>query len=227
MIVAATPAQVAPCPATSEARRLPVRGRVLSIDLDGDGRRDRAAIHVALRSRARCAFFLVYDLKGGAVAARIPITDEQYGFWPAAYELRTLHEPSIVYGVDLHRGPRDVLVRVADGASYSHNLLFGVARRELHLLLDFEVGGFVNGGTTSVGCGTRRAIVKRWSGPTRWDGERYRARGFVETTYRLRGTRYAKVSTRQNLDLSLRRSARFESGWLFAGSDGLANCAVT
>jgi hypothetical protein len=87
---AAARERFAPCPRFADAVRLPLRpgGHALHGDVDGDGNRDRVAVHYAKWARASCAFLLTVESRGRTWAAVVPAYDKgivRSGYYHAHY----------------------------------------------------------------------------------------------------------------------------------------------
>lgn len=129
---AATPARFAPCPRLGDAPRLPLRpgGRTLRGDVDGDGTRDRVAIHYARRARASCAFLLTLETARGVRAAVVPAYDQ--GSVESGYQhARAYPEPELGSLVRVRRRGLVVAVALGHGASTVQARLFWLARGRL------------------------------------------------------------------------------------------------
>ena len=182
-MVAAPVVHAAPCPTVAVAARLPAASGGIRVDLDGDGAVDRAVIRYAPRASARCAFFLVYELRDRTLAARVPPGDPKEDVNPASFALANWGgDPSLVLIANVQPGALDALVRMGRGASSTIFEMFGVVRGRLQPVLSYWTGGFVSQGSTYWGCGDRRGeVVRRWVGPTHWNGTRYLESGQCES----------------------------------------------
>jgi hypothetical protein len=230
-MVTAPVVHVAPCPTAADAPRLPAAGGGIRVDLDGDGSVDRAVIRYAPRASARCAFFLVYELRGGTLVARVPPGDPQEDVNPASFALANWGgDPSLVLIARVRPGMLDAVIRMGHGASSTIFELFGIVDGRLRPVLSYWTGGFVTQGSTGWGCGHAGDVVRRWVGPTHWNGTTYLSNGYEEGRYALRGGKYVRVGVRRDSDISQSERGQRSSVWLEAvlgrESVGFGNCAV-
>lgn len=214
-MLAAPVVHAAPCPSAAVAAHLPAATRGIRVDLDGDGTADRAVIRYAPRADARCAFFLVYELHGRTLVARVPPGDPQEDIHPASFALANWGgDPSLVLTARVGPGVLDAVIRMGRGASSTIFELFGVVDGRLRPVLSYWNGGFASQGSTGRGCGGAGEVVRRWVSST----------GYEEDRYALRGTRYVRIARRG--DSHMRRSPSWLGAVVGPRSIGFGNCAV-
>jgi len=182
------------CPRLSQAAGLPLRpgGSPLRTDVDGDSRRDAAAIHYSLQAPVDCGFVLVVKTASRVVAVRVP---EPYTMpvnrWPYP-------EPYLAAAVRLNAHRSQIVVALWHGASITNVGLYGLVGGQLARLRfhprtsgdQLPLFGTVGTGSTYARCarGGPLIVASIWpkvSGGKRWSVRRtqYRlARGVLSLT---------------------------------------------
>ena len=118
----------APCPRLDGAAQLPLRpaSHVLRGDVDGDGARDRVAMHYEPRARSTCAFVLTITTAHGTFAARVP--DDYKGVGRSGrWFAREFPEPVVASLVRIRERGLVVIVPIWHGASTVGARLFWIA----------------------------------------------------------------------------------------------------
>jgi hypothetical protein len=208
----------APCPKLSEAAELPQRagGGLLRGDVDGDGVRDRVAIHYAASARASCGFLLVVETRRRVFAARLPAEEKTEGLpvrrWPYA-------EPYVVSIVHLTASESQIVIARSHGAAVVKVSLHGlVAGRLVQLrfapkLFADQLALFGSAGTgdTNARCRWGGPLVVLTRSPTSASGKRWR---FDRTEYRLAHDRFT-ISRKRSTVVPTREAGKLSRRWGF------------
>lgn len=214
----AAPSAGAPCPKLSEAAELPQRpgGGLLVGDVDGDGVRDRVAIHYAANARSSCGFLLVVETRRKMFAARLSAEGKAQDLpvrqWPFA-------EPYVGLIVHLTASGSQIVVARSHGAAVVNVSLHGLVDDRLVQLRfsperyadQLALYGTVGTGDTNARCEWGGPLIILARSPTSATGKRWR---FDRTEYRLAHDRFT-ISRKRNTVVPTGDAGKISRRWGF------------
>lgn len=191
LLAAAATTVLAPCPATANARALPVWHDVtMRADVDGDGTSDRVSIRSSPRARASCGFVLLVESRTRSFATTLP-----YAYGNTAIANWSMEDPTLLALLAVPQRGALIAIRRDHGASHEFVSLFGIVGGRLRLLTfpgesyasALDIYGSVGTGSTTVRCGRGLPLMLMHGYPTTRSGRRWRV---DRVNARLVGTRF-------------------------------------